>query len=387
MAAMPGDDPAVAARIAREGLALPVTLGYVCQGQCHKPCRRTTRGEPVAIQVLHRDPLLGADEVATRPTVQPPSGRRVAVVGAGPAGLAATSRLLQAGHACDVYDSRDRAGGTLLDEPEERLPAAALAAEVAGIVAMGATLHLAADVALEALRADYDAVLLTVGTPQALIDLGLDVPNPKRFADPRTRATAHPGLFVAGGAGRRGKLAIRAVADGQAAADSIDQLLRGVPVTGPERPVNVRYDDLDDETLDLLFSVALEPEHAGGGPERCLQCGCRAEPSCELRQVATEVGASLVRLAGARRELARDASHEAVVHEPHKCILCGACVHIARESGASPGIAITGRGFAARVAAPYDDPLADAIDRETALKAAAACPTGAFRAKTPAERE
>lgn len=120
-------------------LSLPGTLGRVCPRLCEQHCRRCDHDEGLAIAALHR---YSADRnrEAPRPFSPAPataSGKTVGIVGAGPAGLTAAFYLLQAGHACTLYDAQSLPGGMLRwGIPDYRLPADALDAEIATIEAL-----------------------------------------------------------------------------------------------------------------------------------------------------------------------------------------------------------------------------------------------------------
>jgi len=83
------------------------------------------------------------------------------------------------------------------------------------------------------------------------------------------------------------------------------------------------------------------------------------------------------RFLGRRRRFERDTSHSEVVYEPGKCIMCDACVRIAREATEPLGVALVGRGFQVAMGVPFDRPLSDGL-REVAQRCAEACPTGAL---------
>jgi len=120
----------------------------------------------------------------------------------------------------------------------------------------------------------------------------------------------------------------------------------------------------------------LSPDQAAAEARRCLHCDCRAADDCKLRLYAEQYGAK-ARRAGARRRFEQDASHAEVVYEPGKCITCGLCVRIAAEASEPIGLALTGRGFAARVGVPFGRPLSEGLQR-SAAQCVAACPTGAL---------
>lgn len=155
--------------VIREHLAFPAVLGRICPAVCEKVCRRRLLDEPLAIRRLAR-------RAADRDLASPPpclprrkaaTGKKVAIVGAGIAGLTAAYHLLLKGHGVTVLDDRARPGGALRLIPSFRLPAEVLDAEAHLIEKLGAKFEMSTvlgrDVALEALEADYDAVLLAIG--------------------------------------------------------------------------------------------------------------------------------------------------------------------------------------------------------------------------------
>ena len=120
MAALASGDAAGAASIVRDELPFPGILGRVCPRYCEPVCRRGDVDEPIAICALHR---AAADHSDTLLVPGVPTGRRVAVIGAGPAGLAAAWFLTQGGHEVTIYDANEEPGGiAALQHP--RVPAA-----------------------------------------------------------------------------------------------------------------------------------------------------------------------------------------------------------------------------------------------------------------------
>jgi formate dehydrogenase major subunit len=152
-------------------LSLPGTLGRICPRLCEESCRRCDWDhEGLAIAALHRyatDRNLAAG-TPTRPLEGEPSGKSVAIVGAGPAGLTAAFHLRQRGHACTLHDAHAEPGGMLrYGIPDYRLPRAALDDEIRVIEHLGATFRmnsrLGRDFSLGDLRRDHDAVFLAIG--------------------------------------------------------------------------------------------------------------------------------------------------------------------------------------------------------------------------------
>jgi formate dehydrogenase major subunit len=150
----------------------PAILGRVCSRPCEHACRHgwEGNGEPVAICFSKRS---AADFSHQVPVVLPPlfedSGKRVAVVGAGVAGLTAARELRRFGHGVTVLERHRAPGGMLIQGiPAFRLPRDHIQREIEQIGLMGVDIRcdvsVGADVTLEQLTRDYDAVVMAAGT-------------------------------------------------------------------------------------------------------------------------------------------------------------------------------------------------------------------------------
>ena len=175
---------------------LPASTGRICQHPCEKQCRRATVDSPVNMREVHR---YIADTIFKRNTAgkllkrlnkrkMPATGKKVGIVGSGPAGLSAAFYLALLGHQVTVYESAPEPGGMLRYAlPQYRLPKETIEQEVALIRGVGVEFvcntALGRDVTLEKLGQDHDAVFLSIGT---WAERDLDVPG-----------TASPGVFHA----------------------------------------------------------------------------------------------------------------------------------------------------------------------------------------------
>lgn len=164
--------------------ALPAICGRVCpqETQCEKVCILGKKGESVAIGRLER---FAADyELASGaavPAKKKPTGKRVAVVGSGPAGLTAAVELAKLGHTVTLFEALHKAGGVLVyGIPEFRLPKAIVQSEVDYVRKLGVNIELDSVIGklltVDELLADFDAMFLGTGAglPQFL---GIDGEN------------------------------------------------------------------------------------------------------------------------------------------------------------------------------------------------------------------
>ncbi len=156
---------------------LPSSTGRVCQHPCDNRCRRAGMDEAVNMREVHRfiaDSIYLSDRF--EPMVErirarklPPTGKRVAVVGAGPTGLTCAFYLTLLGHEVTVFESNPEPGGMLRYAlPDYRLPKDVLGKELELIERMGVRYRLGTavsrDVGLNDLAAEFDAVFLSIGT-------------------------------------------------------------------------------------------------------------------------------------------------------------------------------------------------------------------------------
>ncbi|SDD79058.1 NAD(P)-binding protein [Glycomyces harbinensis] len=144
----------------------PAIMGRVCYHPCETACNRGQVDEAVGINAVER--FLGDRAIKqgwTMPVEAAPTGRRVLVVGAGPAGLAAAYHLRLLGHEVTVADAAERPGGMMrYGIPAYRLPRDVLDAEIDRVARMGVTFELGHPVTdLDAEREAYDAVFLAIG--------------------------------------------------------------------------------------------------------------------------------------------------------------------------------------------------------------------------------
>jgi NADPH-dependent glutamate synthase beta subunit-like oxidoreductase/formate hydrogenlyase subunit 6/NADH:ubiquinone oxidoreductase subunit I len=162
-----GDYRAAIAVIIRDN-PLPLTCGLVCPAPCESACVRASSDGAVFIRPMKSKAAEHclAEGGYPKPELAAPTGRRIGIVGSGPAGLSAAWYLRILGHAVEVFETQQAAGGMLrYGIPAYRLPPELLDRELQQIAALGIPIHTGAKIAsLDAFRRDYDAVFLGLGT-------------------------------------------------------------------------------------------------------------------------------------------------------------------------------------------------------------------------------
>lgn len=412
----------------KKDIALPAVLGRICPKPCEQGCRRAVFDEAVSICLLKRY-VADLDLQSSNPYLppcKPSQDKRVAIVGAGPAGLAAAYYLQQAGLRCTVFDDHEKPGGMLrYAVPKEHLPIEVLDKEIALIEKLGMKFkgqtRIGTDLLMEDLRRDFDAVFVAVGQlkPGDAKSMELKEVTNGIAIDNKTYQTNLQDIFAGGDAVHKRKLTVRAVADGKEAAVSISQYLsppKADSVTGPVKEFNTRIGKLMDGEIEKFLTCAdkakrTSPSGKDGGftdkqarkeATRCLHCDCRKADTCKLKQYAQDYQAKPTRYKGQRRlftqqiqsrtnyHLCKDSalpdvqmgesgsiSAGDIIYEAGKCIDCGLCIQTAAKAGERLGLTFIGRGFDVRVAVPFGRSIADAL-KHSADQCVKACPTGAL---------
>ncbi len=164
-----------ATKVIKENLPMPLSIGRVCPAFCEEECRRSIVDEPIAIRQLKRyaaDFDIN-DDWSFIPPKKEATGKKVAIVGAGPSGLTCGYYLSNEGHDVTVFEAAPEAGGWLrYGIPEYRLPKDMLKKEIDLMCANGMKIRynqeIGGEIGLSKLSKDYDAVYLAIGAQKAV---------------------------------------------------------------------------------------------------------------------------------------------------------------------------------------------------------------------------
>lgn len=386
----------------KKNIALPAVLGRICPAPCEKGCNRKYHDNPVSICSLKRfvaDVDL-AEESCYRPYIQPYSGKKVAIVGAGPAGLSAAYYITQFGYKCCIFDRNSKPGGLLqYAVPDERLPKSVLDAEIKQILELGVELRLeqtlGKDFNMNELKDEYNAVVLALGKidPNLFKNSELELSPHGIVVNRKTYETDIPGVFAGGNAIAEGNMAIRSVAHGKFIAHSVNQYLNGWTVTGFPKRFNSIVGKLQNgETEEFMketeafnqvipaesFETGYSVKEAVKESKRCFHCDCRKPESCKLRQYSEEYGADHRRFKfGQRKCFQKNISHDFIIFEPGKCIKCNICIEITKKIGEKFGFTFINRGFDVQMTVPFNESLNNGLQK-AAKECVEACPTAAL---------
>ncbi len=161
-----------AVRLIKEKNPLPLVCGRVCVRECENACRRNQVDARVGIDYLKRFAADRDIEHPWTPAVPPPNGKKVAVVGGGPAGLTCAYYLVLKGYGVTLFEQNPALGGMLrYGIPEYRLPKKMLDREIGWITDLGVDVKtnacLGKDFTLTSLKEGFDAVFLAIGAQKA----------------------------------------------------------------------------------------------------------------------------------------------------------------------------------------------------------------------------
>ena len=192
----------------------PAIMGRVCPAPCQSGCNRNQVDDFVGINsVEHFIGNWALEHGLTFPKPDHETGKKVAIIGGGPAGLACAYQLRRKGHACTIFESNEQLGGMMrYGIPGYRTPRDVLDGEIKRIIDMGVDVRLntkvGKDVTLEALRRDFDAIFVGLGAQSGspLPIPGAEAPNVidgitflRAFNDGRLKHVGNRVVVIGGG--------------------------------------------------------------------------------------------------------------------------------------------------------------------------------------------
>lgn len=167
--------------LARDPNPVAAICGYVCSAPCEKACRRADIDKPLSIRAMKRFLVDWhyANNMPDNVVVGPSTGKSVAVIGAGPAGLSVAKDLASYGHEVHVYEALPSGGGTtLIGVPAFRLPRDVIELDVNWVAKHGVEFHynveIGRDITLDQLKERHDAVVVATG---CMFPVAMNVPG------------------------------------------------------------------------------------------------------------------------------------------------------------------------------------------------------------------
>ncbi|MCB9288059.1 MAG: (2Fe-2S)-binding protein [Lewinellaceae bacterium] len=393
-----------ALEVVMKDIALPGVLGRICSAPCEKICRRKDIDEPVSICLLKR---YAADSGLYEPSlpeqVEPAlQGRKVAIIGSGPAGLAAAYHTQLRGVQCTIFDKAPVAGGQLQAIDEAILPKEVLDREISFIEKTGVRFRMGEAIDKDAflrLKESYNAVVIATGPlEEPLREWGLETYKQGIQANRSTYETNLPGVFAIGAVLKPMRMAVKSVGHGKEASYCLLQYLKDEEVKGEPGIFNSRFGRiLPEEVQEFLkesndhhrvepiygLSEGLKLEEVLEEAARCIHCDCRKIDTCKLRIYADAYRADQKRFGGAERKAVKKViENGAALYEPEKCVKCGICVRLTEKHRETYGMAFIGRGFDIEIGTPFHETLSTGLD-DIAEEVVRACPTGALALRSP----
>jgi NADH-quinone oxidoreductase subunit F len=285
MALLGNGDHQSTIEVIRQDNPFPLTCGLVCPAPCESACVRSKGNGAVFIRPMkaRAAELCLAEGGYPRPSVAPDTGKKIGIIGAGPAGITAAYYLRILGHETDIFEAQEYAGGMLrYGIPAYRNPPELLEKELDQIRAVGVRIHTSSPVSnLEAFRKDYDAVFLGLGTQRTrlLTIEGVELPFVMGGIDflraVRSGEKVHvgPRVVVVGGGNVSIDVALTALRQGA----------RHVDLTSLEK-----RRDMPASPHEIELAVAEGVQiHAGWGPVRIEEDGRFTLQYCERVKDAT----------------------------------------------------------------------------------------------------
>ena len=388
--------------VVKQTIALPAVLGYICPAPCENACRRKDIDQSVAICKLKRsaaeEHLLSWKTVT--PELKSTNNKKVAVIGAGPAGLASAYYLAIEGFTCHLYDRNKQPGGALRASiPEEVLPKSVLDKEIAIIQSLGVEFFNEKTITtgdISSKSSIYDFIVCTTGGETTIDYTLFERTEFSQIDEIAIYKINNCFVFVPKPLATKTKMAVRAVAVGRKTSEWITEFVENQGVSKKVKPFNSVYKRISEkERIEFLKeaknhsarnstiekSQGFTREQTCIEADRCLHCDCRKKDNCRLCELSTEYKANQrTYTLPTSKNVEKITDHPQIIFEYLKCIKCGICIQTALNEGDKTGFAFDGRGFDIQVKISLDRDIRDAIDK-SALHCAKNCPTGAISIK------
>jgi len=299
--------------LVRDKLPFPRILAYACSHPCEWECKRMEEDRPIPICHLKKFLVENVDEAELEMTLPQENGKKVAVLGAGPAGLMAAHDLRRMGYHVTLFDAQNKIGGLLANGfPSYRLPKHVVEKDLAIIEKMGIDVQLGKrigrDVTSDDLRKSFDTIFVATGVSgtdcmmQALKGL-----KKTRWGTiqvhPVSLETSLQGVFAGGDVAAGPGTIVGSMAQGRKAAISIDRFIRGEDLysgrefegshatpLGSQLPYALREERETPPDMVKPVEPVLTLEEAMAEAQRCLQCGGCSEclecvKACEAKAI------------------------------------------------------------------------------------------------------
>ncbi|MDH5632953.1 MAG: NAD(P)-binding protein [Gammaproteobacteria bacterium] len=257
-----GDTPwqEYAFRRSTDANPFPSVMGRVCPAPCQDGCNRNEVDDFVGINAVEQ--FIGDYGLASKLTFTAgaDTGKKIAVIGAGPAGMAAAYQARRKGHAVTVFDDHDHAGGMMrYGIPGYRTPRDVLDGEIGRIVDMGVEMRMntrvGKDISLEQLEKDFDAVLICIGAQS-----GRNLPIPGSEADNCITGVAFLSAFNQGRlTGVAGRVVVIGGGDTSIDVASVARRIGSIKnVNEKDRPENVVLGHTAHDVMDIAAREGAE---------------------------------------------------------------------------------------------------------------------------------
>ena len=263
--------------IVEKYIVLPHTLAAVCEAPCRSKCRRREAGDSLQLQLLEQACMTYGKKKQTgsRLAFIRKKAEKIAVVGAGMAGLCTALELGGRGYAVTLFEKAAEAGGRLLQVPETQLAAADFEKDLKKLNQLGIlleTAHTVDEAELQSLLAQYDAVYVSAAAVETIaLDVTID----------RTTLAANVDKLFAGNTVQGAQSFIADASDGKKAAISIERYLQKASLTLKREQEGVFESKLFTRTEQVAPLAAVQPQElryteaeAQKEAERCIQCRC-----------------------------------------------------------------------------------------------------------------